>query len=394
MPPTAKTVVRLPGNVDATITGPPLGPRRECPVLQQARVPVVSMDGRPLGPTTPPNARVMLRDGVAAPRRNKLGLFYVQMLIPTRTEVPPMALALDPGAKFEGVAVASHIKVEVTGQVNLPAGVPKKNKERARLRRARRFRNCPRRPARFNNRRHGMRYWLAPTQASKVAARLKAVGELCKVYPIQAIYVEDVRHRPSGKGARHFSTAEVGKKLTYEELAKLAPMTLVAAAETAAWRKRFGLEKIQGPKRPVVFEAQAVDAAAILMGLTGCGLGQPPFHVWTALRFARRSLHRQEFQKGGRRPRFGGTTNGTPFRKGDWVEARTKDGRLRGWVCGLPTGRTPLVAVADANGKRVGKWRQSDVRLLARAGGFTWKEGAAFLPPPDLLGLGGGPLPR
>jgi hypothetical protein len=339
------------------------------------------MDGKPLGPTTPANARVMIRDKVAVPRRNKLGLFYIQILIPTRMEVPPMALALDPGGKFEGVAAASNLKVEVTGQVNLPIGVPKKNKERARLRRARRFRNCPRRPARFNNRRHGQRYWLAPTQASKVNARLKAVGELCKVYPIQAIYVEDVRHKPvNGKGDRHFSTAEVGKKLTYEELGKLAPLTLVTARETAAWREEFGLEKIRGPKRPQVFGAQAVDAAAMLMGATGCGLGSPPFHVWTALRFARRSLHRQEFQKGGRRPRFGGTTNGTFFRKGDWVEVSTRKGAIRGWVCGLPTDRTPLVAVADANGKRAGKWRQSDVRLLARASGFTWKEGSGIPP--------------
>ena len=340
---------------------------------QQPRVPVVSMDGQPLMPTTPANARKMLRDGVARPRRNKLGLFYIQMLIPVGTDTQPMALALDPGGKFEGAAVASHLKVEVTGQVNLPVGVPKKNKERARLRRARRHRNCPRRPTRFNNRRHGMRYWLAPTQRSKVAARLKAVRELCRIYPVARIIVEDVKHKPSGKGDRHFSTAEIGKRLTYEALGAMAPPTLVTAGETAAWRERFGLTKIRGPKRPQVFEAQAVDAAAMLMGVTGCGLGQPPFHVWTALRFARRSLHRQAFQKGGIRPRFGGTTNGGLFRKGDWVEVSTRKGAVRGWVCGLPTDRTRVVGVAGSNGKRIGQFVVSKVQLLARAGGFTWK---------------------
>jgi len=39
------------------------------------------------------------------------------------------------------------------------------------------------------------------------------------------------------------------------------------------------------------------------------------------LRYARRSLHRQNPKKGGVRPRFGGTTNGGFFRKGDRVEA-------------------------------------------------------------------------
>ncbi|MDA8336073.1 MAG: RRXRR domain-containing protein [Peptococcaceae bacterium] len=349
--------------------------------MQQPRVPVVSVDGKPLMPTTPANARKMLRDGVARPRRNKLGLFYIQMTRPVGTAVQPMALSLDPGGKYEGVAVASHLRVELTGQVNLPTGVPDKMETRHNLRRARRFRNCPRRPARFSNRRHNGKYWLAPAQASKVNARLKAVRELCRIYPVSMIIVEDVRHKPNGKKDRHFSTAEVGKKLTYEELGKLAPVTLITAKDTAAWRERFGLRKLSGPNRPEVFEAQAVDAAAILMGAMGCGPGHPPFRVWTALRFVRRSIHRQNPQRGGVRPRYGGTCNGGLLRKGDWVEAE-KAGRVcRGWVCGLPTAVTKLVGVADAAGKRIGQFSPAKVSLLARAGGFSWKEvEAAFLP--------------
>ena len=45
------------------------------------RVPVVSMEGKPLMPTTPTRARKMMRDGVAVGRFNKLGMFYVQMRI-------------------------------------------------------------------------------------------------------------------------------------------------------------------------------------------------------------------------------------------------------------------------------------------------------------------------
>ncbi|MEW6459417.1 MAG: RRXRR domain-containing protein [Bacillota bacterium] len=339
--------------------------------MRQPRVPVVSVDGKPLMPTTPKKARLFLRNGIAKPRRNKLGLFYVQMPRPVGAATQPMALALDPGGKYEGVAVASHRQVELTSQVNLPAGVPNRTETRRNLRRARRFRKCPRRPARFCNRRHNGKYWLAPTQRSKVEARLKAIRELCRIYPIQAIFVEDVRHKPNGKNDRHFSTAEVGKRLTYEELGKLAPVTLVTAKDTTGWRERFGLKKLSGPNRPEVFEAQAVDAVAILMGATGCGSGHPTFHVWTALRFVRRSIHRQNLQKGGVRARYGGTCNGGFFRKGDWVAAEKAGKVYRGWACGLPTETTKLVGVADADGKRIGRFSPRKVRLLARSTGFS-----------------------
>ncbi len=43
------------------------------------RVPVVSVNGKPLMPTKPAKARKMMRDGVAVGKFNKLGIFYVQM---------------------------------------------------------------------------------------------------------------------------------------------------------------------------------------------------------------------------------------------------------------------------------------------------------------------------
>ena len=331
------------------------------------------MDGTPLMPTTAAHARVMVRDGVARARRNKLGLFYIQMLIPVGKETQPMALALDPGSRHEGVAVASHKQVEVTAQVNLPDQTLKKMDTRRALRRARRYRKTPRRPRRFNNRRHGRRYWIAPSQLSKVEARRKAVRGMFLIYPISRIIVENVRHHPSvGKRAHFFSTAEVGKTVTLLELHKLAAVMVVESTDTAAWRRQFGLIKIQGPNRPEVFEAQAVDAAAMLMGTTSCALGNPPFYVFTALRAHRRSLHRQNPQKGGTRPPYGGTANGTFFRKGDWVEVTTRGARLRGWVVGLPTPRTPKVGVAGEDGKRIDKFAPRHIRLLARAGGFAW----------------------
>ncbi len=362
---------------------------------EQPRVPVVSIDHVPLMPTTPAHARKMLKDGVARPRRNKLGIFYIQMRIPVGTATQPMIVTDDFGSRHEGLAVASLRQVALTAQLDLPGGIPKKMADRSHLRRARRFRHCPRRPRRFNNRRHPRRYWLAPTQAAKVHARVKAVAQLCALFPITAIYGEDVRHTPTGPTDRHFSTAEVGKTLTYQALRTLAPLTLLRAKDTVAWREAFGFTKIGGPCRPPVFASQAVDAVAIAMGVSGCAFGHPPFSVWTALRHHRRALHRQNPQRGGLRPIYGGTTNGTFFRKGDWVAVFQPRKRvtLRGWVTGLPTPRTPTVGVQDAAGKRLGQFNLHHVRLLARASGFSWRQGApALLPTAEAEGFRAGRL--
>lgn len=208
--------------------------------------------------------------------------------------------------------------------------------------------------------------------------------ELCRAYPVNLIVCEDVRHDPRiGKAARWFSTAEIGKKATYEDFSRLAPLKLTSARDTAALRERFGLPKIDGPHRPRTFESQATDACALVMGELGCALGAPPFWVWRRQEFARRSLFRQNPQQGGGRPRFGGTANGSFLRKGDWVEVSTPGGVFRGWVCGLPTVVTPKVGVQDADGHRISQFSPRAVRLLTRSGGFSWKEGAALLPSPE-----------
>jgi hypothetical protein len=355
---------------------------------EQPRVPVVSVDGEPLMPTTPKKARLLVRDGLARPRRNKLGLFYIQMLRPVGTETQLMALAGDPGAKYDGVGVASHKQVELKAMVFLPDDVPQKMKARGNLRRARRYRKTPRRPARFDNRKRKT-YWLAPTQRSKVETRLKVARELCKIYPIKHIITEDVRYNHyKYRDGRHFSTVEIGKALTYQEYKKLAELKLVEVSGTDAWREKFGLVKSTARKWEQIPETHANDAVAMLIGVTGCKDNpKAPFFVWRRLRHARRSLHRQNPGKGGIRPRFGGTANGGFFRKGGRVEAEKAGTTYRNWVCGLPTETTKAVGVADADEKRIGQFSPGKVRLLARSTGFSWKEGAAPLPTAEAGGF-------
>lgn len=190
------------------------------------RVPVMGVDGNPLMPTTPRKARLLIKDGLAKPWRNKLGLFHIQMIRPVGSETQFMALAVDPGAKYDGVGVTSYKQMELKAMVFLPNDVPEKMETRRNLRRARRHRNTPRRPARFNNRKRKT-YWLAPTQRSKVETRLKVVRELCKIYPVKLIITEDVRYNHyKFRDGKHFSTVEIGKTLAYQEYRKLAKLKL------------------------------------------------------------------------------------------------------------------------------------------------------------------------
>jgi len=376
MPWLTKTSLSPADNAEATITsirkkGVSFMSRKP---EEQPRVSVMSVDGKPLMPTTPKKARMMMRDGLAIPRRNKLGLFYIQMVRSVGEKVQPMAMAIDPGAKYDGVAVSSHKQVEMKAMVFLPEGVPGKMDARRRLRRARRFRNTPRRPPRFNNRKK-KKYWLSPTQRSKVECRLKVVRELCKIYPVQLIITEDIRfNHARSRDGKYFSTVEVGKTLTYQEYKRLANLKLVDVSSTDVWRMKFGIEKCTEKKWEQTPETHANDAVAMLMGVTECGEGAPPFYVWRRLQYVRRSLHRQNPQKGGVRHRFGGTANGVCLRKGDLVEAEKAGTVYLGWVCGLPTKATRIVGVAGADGKRVGQFNAKKVRLLARSTGFSWRK--------------------
>jgi len=335
------------------------------------RVPVVSADGKPLMPTTPARARKMMRDGVAVGKFNKLGMFYVQMLIPVGNKTQDVSLAVDPGSKYDGYAVGTPKGVILKGMAKMPSKVVEKLKHRRQMRRFRRYRKW-RRPRRFDNRKRGD-YWIAPSQLAKVQFRLKIIRELCKIFPIKRIAVEDVAYNHYAKrGGKYFSTAEIGKTMLYEALGANAELITFKGWQTAEGRERYKIEKTS-KKDSVTPESHANDAVAMLCLLYGRNVNsESPFWYWQRPELVRRSLHRDKFQRGGIRPRFGGTSNGGFLRKGDYVEAEKAGKVYRGWVCGLPTERTKVVGVMDAFGKRIGQFAVNNVRLLCRRTGVMW----------------------
>jgi len=334
------------------------------------------MEGKPLMPTKPAKARKMMRDGVAVGKFNKLGIFYVQMLIPVGDRTQDVSLSVDPGSKYDGYAVGTSKGVILKGMAKMPSKVAEKIKHRRQMRRFRRYRKW-RRPRRFDNRKRGD-YWIAPSQLAKVQLRLKIIKELCKILPISRIAVEDVAYNHyTRRGGKYFSTAEIGKTMLYEALRAIAELITFKGWQTAEAREKYKIAK-SSRKDAIIPESHANDAVALLCLLYGRNVNaQSPFWYWQRPELVRRSLHRDNFQKGGVRPRFGGTSNGGFLRKGDFVEADKAGKVYRVWVCGLP-GKKKVIGVMDAFGKRIGQFAVKNVRLLCRRTGVMWKANSSF----------------
>src|SRR5215469_5124862 len=129
------------------------------------RIPVVDERGVPLMPCTPPKARALLKAGKARPRRNKLGLFYLQLTYVQEPTNQVLVAGIDPGSRFEGYSVVGTQDTVLNLMVEAPTHVKGAMKTRRTMRRARRFRTW-RRPTRNRNR-LARRQRLAPSTRSR-----------------------------------------------------------------------------------------------------------------------------------------------------------------------------------------------------------------------------------
>lgn len=297
------------------------------------RVPVQSKSGKPLMPCKPTKARKLLRDRKAVKKWSKLGIFYIQLNFDHKSEPnknQTVVLGLDPGSKFDGYSVTSKT-INLTGMSELPSGIVDALKTRRTIRRARRYRNCPRREKRFDNRNKDG--FIAPSQKAKVDFRLKIVTELLKLYPVTDFVVEDVRFNHYKKQwGKHFSTVEIGKTFVYEELRKLGNLILKDGFETSIRRKELGLRK--GSKKekrePESHATDAIALASFAKELDSIAASQ--FFVWKRYQNSRRQLHRFEPNKKGIRTRYGGSDSLSGFKKNDVVIHQGKLARIGGYM--------------------------------------------------------------
>jgi RRXRR protein len=281
---------------------------------QQMRIPVVDCNGVPLMPCHPAKARLLCKNGKAQPRRNKLGLFYVQLCHTVEPDNQPLVAGIDPGSKFEGFSVVGTQETVLNLMVEAPDHVKGAVKTRRTMRRARRFRKW-RRPKRFNNRLNRKKR-LPPSTRSRWEAKSRVIAHLCTILPISDVAVEDVqavtrkgrRGKSPNKWNAAFSPVQIGKAHLYQILRHMGlTVHLSEGWQTKALREKYGLKKTKS-KSDQSFESHAIDAWVLAASVSGAC--QPTStRLWYVVptRLHRRQLHRLQTEKGGKRKPYGGT---------------------------------------------------------------------------------------
>lgn len=147
---------------------------------------VLNRDGKPLMPTTPRKARLLLRDGKATIAGRKP--FTIQLSYPTPDKVQDITLGIDSGYETIGFSAVTDKAELIGGEVEMLKGQKERNKERVMYRRNRRSRLRYRQP-RFNNRTKP-KGWLAPSIQHKLDTHIRLIESLCWVMPVTTIIIE------------------------------------------------------------------------------------------------------------------------------------------------------------------------------------------------------------
>jgi len=169
---------------------------------KQMKVFVVDAEGKPLLPTTPARARILLKKGRAKVYR--MIPFAIQLNRVVDNPAGEFTAAVDDGAKWIGIAVKGKKEIVFAANVKLRQDVSRKVKERAMYRRNRRSR-LRYRPARFLNRRR-TKDWLPPSIRYRKEVVLRVLNDLKKLLNITKVIIEQVKF--------DISSIVAGRKLT------------------------------------------------------------------------------------------------------------------------------------------------------------------------------------
>ena len=279
-------------------------------------VPVMSVDRKPLMPTTPARARKWIKSGKATPFYSK-GLFCVRLNIESGKRTQEIACGIDPGSKKEGFTLKSEHHTYLNIQADAVTWVSKAVEVRCSMRRARRFRNTPCRKNRMNR----SRGCLPPSTRARWQWKLRLTIWLSKVYPITCFVVEDIKAKTKGqrKWDQNFSPLQNGKNWFYCELDKLGKVELKQGWETAELRTQAGLKKTK-KKLDSVFAAHCVDSWVLSNWFTGGHIKPDNERLLSIVpfRWHRRQLHALQPIRNGVRRAYGGTDS-LGLKRGDIV---------------------------------------------------------------------------
>ncbi|MFX0066845.1 MAG: RNA-guided endonuclease IscB [Candidatus Hermodarchaeota archaeon] len=146
---------------------------------------VLNKQGRPLMPTQPVSARLLLKQGKAKVKRRTP--FTIKLTYELEKEhTQELHTGVDTGSGTFGAAVTND-KNEVLylSQVQLRNDIKQKMTQRRQYRRTRRQRKCRYSPKRFSNRKASKRKGrLSPTLISKLQAHVREIHSISKMLPI------------------------------------------------------------------------------------------------------------------------------------------------------------------------------------------------------------------
>jgi len=259
-------------------------------------------------PCTPPKARWLLKERKAHPKRNKLGLFYLQLTYTQEPNNQPLVVGVDPGSTFEGYSVVGTQDTVLNLMVEAPTHVKDAVKTRRSMRRARRSRQW-RRSCRNTNRLNRKKR-IPPSTRSRWEAKARVVAHLQTVLPLTCVVVEDVQ-ATTAKGKKWnmaFSPVQVGKMHLYHLLADMGLGVQIREGwQTKALRDHYGLTKTK-KKDKQAFDSHCVDAWVLAATISGATTPTCTrlWYVVPAL-LHRRQLHALQPAKGGVRRPYGGT---------------------------------------------------------------------------------------
>jgi len=355
-------------------------------------------------PTTPSRARKWIEQGKAIGKRNKVGVFYVQLLYePSGYSTQEVVAGTDRGKAFTGIAFQTKLATIALFHACLPGfyksklkskdrqSVTGKMEKRAELRRTRRGQRINRkvtfklrnhREKRFDNRRQNK---LPPSIKANREMELRILTEMAKILPITEIRDEACGGNTK-KNGRGISPVTVGQEWFREQVSLIAPVVEVDSLDTGKYRNQLGLVKDKKDKSRQSKETHANDAISLASTyfmsyesfhtvlthghhwVGECVVTKACFIVITRPKLFRRKLYQENYLKGGILKRQGGTITPFGFRCGDHVEVTSKGELVSGWIGGFTcTNKTKNVAIYDHDWTRLGQFNPNNVRLVRRS---------------------------
>lgn len=174
---------------------------------------VIDSEGKPLLPTCPARARILLKNGKA--EMYSVVPFTIRLKRAVEKPVGKFKVGIDDGVKTIGIAVSNpRGQIVFAANVKPRQDVSRKVTQRASYRRTRRSRNLRHRPARFLNR--GKKGWIPPSIKYTKDVILRVLADIKKRLNITAAIIEQGQFDTSSLAAGYQLTGEEYQKSEYE----------------------------------------------------------------------------------------------------------------------------------------------------------------------------------